>query len=75
MVAVEIDGRQLEVLRHIARGHSRKEIAARMGISPRTVDSHIGKLLMKTNLHDQLDLLRWAIKQGFITIEEFLHGA
>jgi DNA-binding NarL/FixJ family response regulator len=56
--------REVEVLRHLARGLSRKEIAQRMGLSPKTVETHVGGLMAKLDLHDRVELARYAIREG-----------
>jgi DNA-binding NarL/FixJ family response regulator len=56
--------RELEVLRHIARGLSKKEIAETMHLSVKTVDNHSTSLMAKLNIHDRVDLARFAIREG-----------
>lgn len=58
--------RELEVLRYIARGMSKKEIAATMHISVKTVDNHSTSLMTKLDIHDRVQLSRFAIRQGLI---------
>ncbi len=58
--------RELEVLRYIARGMSKKEIAATMHISVKTVDNHSTSLMTKLDIHDRVQLARFAIRQGLI---------
>jgi DNA-binding CsgD family transcriptional regulator len=58
--------RELEVVRLIASGHTAKEIAAMLFISPKTVDAHRGHILQKLGLRDRVALTRYAIKRGLI---------
>jgi DNA-binding NarL/FixJ family response regulator len=45
--------RELEVLRHLAAGHTDREIATRLGISPRTVETHVGSVLHKLGVRNR----------------------
>jgi DNA-binding NarL/FixJ family response regulator len=52
--------REREVLRHIARGYMYKEVALRLGISPKTVEAHVSAVLRKLQLSNRHELSRWA---------------
>lgn len=56
--------RELEVLRYIASGMSKKEIAATMHLSVKTVDNHSTNLMSKLDIHDRVELTRYAIREG-----------
>lgn len=56
--------RELEVLRYIARGMSKKEIANTMHLSVKTVDNHSTSLMGKLDIHDRVELARFAIREG-----------
>jgi DNA-binding NarL/FixJ family response regulator len=56
--------REIEVLRHIARGLSQKEISEVMHISPHTVHRHTASLMQKLDTHDRVALARFAIREG-----------
>jgi DNA-binding NarL/FixJ family response regulator len=56
--------REREVLQLVAEGHSTKEIAAKLGISAKTVDNHRTNLMRKLNIHDVASLTRHAIENG-----------
>lgn len=56
--------REIEVLRYIARGMSQKEIAATMNVSPKTVSFHSTSLMKKLDIHDRVELARYAIREG-----------
>jgi DNA-binding NarL/FixJ family response regulator len=61
--------REREVLQLAAEGHTSAEIAARLGISPRTAETHRANLMHKLNLHTQADLIRYALRRGIIPME------
>lgn len=56
--------RELEMLRYIARGMSKTEIAQAIGIAVKTVDRHCTNLMRKLDIHDRVDLARFAIREG-----------
>lgn len=56
--------REMEVLRYIARGMSKKDIAAVMHLSVKTVDNHSTSLMSKLDIHDRVELARFAIREG-----------
>ena len=56
--------RQREVLQLIAEGHTTKEIATRLGLSVKTVDTHRMQLMRRLNIHDIAGLVRYAIRTG-----------
>ncbi len=58
--------RERQVLKLIAEGHSTKEIAALLDISPKTADSHRTRLMAKLGVHEVAGLVRYAIRQGIV---------
>lgn len=58
--------REREVLQLVAESHSTKEIAAKLGISVKTVDNHRTNLMRKLNLHDVASLTRYAMEIGLV---------
>ncbi|MCA1564409.1 MAG: response regulator transcription factor [Acidobacteria bacterium] len=58
--------RESEVLRFIALGHSNKEIAARLGLSVKTIEVHKANAMRKLNLTSRIDLVRFAMFQGWL---------
>jgi DNA-binding NarL/FixJ family response regulator len=62
--------REREVLHHLARGYSYKRIAVRLGISDRTVESHVGNVLRKLQLTSRHEVSHWAAKRGFVVSED-----
>ena len=61
-----LTGREREVLTGIANGETNKEIAARYGISPRTVETHRESLMRKLEIHNVAGLTRFAVEEGLI---------
>lgn len=59
--------RERDVLIEIARGHTNKEIAATLGVSVRTVESHRESLLRKLGVRGTAGLTRFAINAGLLT--------
>ncbi len=58
--------REREILQLVAESNSTKEIAAKLGISVKTVDNHRTNLMRKLNLHDVASLTRYALEIGLI---------
>ena len=58
--------REREVLHHLARGYAYKQIAARLGISARTVESHVGAVLRKLQLSSRHEVAHWALSRGLV---------
>ncbi|MBU6414352.1 MAG: response regulator transcription factor [Planctomycetes bacterium] len=58
--------RELEVLKYLANGMSKKEIASTMHLSVKTIDNHSTSLMTKLDIHDRVDLARYAIREGLI---------
>ena len=56
--------RETEVLRLVATGMSYKQVAARLVISHRTVQNHVQNTLGKLQLHNRVELVRYAIARG-----------
>lgn len=63
--------RETDVLRLVAEGKAAKEIAALLSLSPRTVENYKNNMLRKLGLHRTSDLIKYAIKNKIIDIEDF----
>lgn len=61
--------RQLEVLRLVAGGHTTREIARRLKLSAKTVESHRGEIMKRLGIHDVVGLVRYAIRVGMVPHE------
>src|SRR3954467_1444556 len=62
--APRLTERETEVLRMVAKGLSYKQIAERLVLSHRTVQNHVQNTLRKLQLHNRVQLVRYAIEQG-----------
>src|SRR3954452_2154841 len=62
----ELTAREREVLQLIARGYRYKEIAARLHLSVKTVESHVSNVLRKLQLSSRHELTRWAAERRLI---------
>lgn len=56
--------REVEVLRYIARGLSKKEIARTMHLGVKTIEHHSSSIMNKLDIHDRVELARYAIREG-----------
>ncbi len=60
--------REKEVFKLIAEGHTAREIADVLVVSPKTVDWYKTSLMKKLNIHNRIDLIKFAIRKGIITL-------
>ena len=60
----QLTERETEILKMVAKGLSYKQIAERLVLSHRTVQNHVQNTLRKLQLHNRVQLTRWAIEQG-----------
>ena len=64
--ALSISARELEVLKEIASGHSNKEIAARLNLSPNTIKTHLARLFEKLGAKRRTDAINKARELGIV---------
>jgi two-component system response regulator NreC len=57
------------VLRLAAEGHTNSEIARRLSVSVRTVESHRASLLRKLGVRNQTELVQYALGRGLLPLE------
>ncbi len=62
----QLTAREREVLRQIARGYSYKQVASRLSISIKTVESHVSAVLRKLQLSNRHELARWASNRRIV---------
>ena len=62
----QLTPREREVLRHIARGFTYKEIGVRLHLSVKTVETHVSSVLRKLQLSTRHELTRWAIDRRMV---------
>lgn len=65
----DLTSRQREVLQLIAEGCSTKDIANKLKLSVKTVDTHRGELMHRLDIHDVAGLVRYAIRTGLVSTE------
>jgi two-component system response regulator NreC len=62
----ELSEREETVLKLTAEGYSNLEIAERLGISPKTVDTYRQRIMEKLNLHHRAELVHYALERGLL---------
>ncbi len=62
--------REIEVARYLALGLSAKEVAAKLGISKNTIDTHRSKIMNKLDTNSLADVTRFAIREGMVSAED-----
>jgi two-component system, NarL family, response regulator NreC len=67
-----LTNREREVFQLAAEGHTNGEIASRLFISPRTVETHRANVMHKLGLRSQTDLVRYALQRGILPMEASL---
>ena len=65
-VGAELSEREAEVARQTAAGHSNKEVAARLDLSVKTVETYRARAMEKLGLRGRADLVRYAVQQGWL---------
>ncbi len=64
--APRLTNRELEVLRHVARGRNNREIARTLFISENTVKNHIRNILEKLQLHSRMEAVMYAMREKLL---------
>jgi DNA-binding NarL/FixJ family response regulator len=59
--------RQMEVLRLVTAGHTTREIARRLKLSAKTVESHRGEVMKRLGMHEVVGLVRYAVRVGLVS--------
>lgn len=62
--------RQREILQLIAEGHTTKDVAKRLNLSVKTVETHRAQLMERLDIHDVAGLVRYAIRTGLVSSEK-----
>lgn len=61
---VELTPTETKVVQLVAQGMSNREIAEKLKVSQRTIESHVSNMLNKTSLHNRTELARWAMQSN-----------
>jgi len=64
----QLTDREREILKLLVEGHSTREIAEMLVISPKTVERHKTNLMAKLDIHNRLDLFKYALRKGIIVV-------
>lgn len=66
---VPLTKREKEILTLVVKGLTNQQIADQLSISPRTVDTHRTNIMQKLDIHDVVNLVRYAIERGIVPAE------
>lgn len=64
--------REREVLQYLSEGYNLKQVADRLYLSPKTVETHRRNLMEKLEIDNLVDLIRYAIREGVISLDNWL---
>jgi DNA-binding NarL/FixJ family response regulator len=64
----QLTGRERDVLKLLVEGHTTQEIADILVISPKTVEGYKTSLMDKLDIHNRVDLVKYALRKGIITV-------
>jgi DNA-binding NarL/FixJ family response regulator len=65
-----LTGREKEVLDLVVEGFTSRAMAEKLCLSPRTVDHHRSRLLRKFNMKNTVDLVNYAVRNGFVALKD-----
>jgi len=65
-----LSSREMEVLIHVTKGKSNKEVALLLGISQQTVKNHVTAILRKLGVEDRTQAAIFAVKRGWVRVHE-----
>lgn len=60
--------RERQVLQCVAEGKTNRQIAEELGLAVKTVDTHRMRLMRKLNIHDQTNLVKFAVRRGLVSL-------
>ena len=62
--------REREVLQLVAEGYTNQEIAEKLVLSIKTIEAHKARIMAKLNAQTKTDLIKYAIRQGIISLDD-----
>jgi DNA-binding NarL/FixJ family response regulator len=65
----ELTNREREVVKLLAEGYCNKEVATALNITPRTVETHRARIMLKLNIHSLAHLVRYAFQNKIVVFE------
>lgn len=65
-----LTNREMEILKYVADGHTNQEIAESLVLSVATVQTHRANIMAKLGLHNATELVKYAIRQGLISLDD-----
>lgn len=68
--AKRLTSRESEIVRCVAVGMRNAEVAARLSLSESTVKTHLTNVFQKLGIRDRIELTRYAIKSGLVTVQD-----
>lgn len=63
---INLSEREIQVIRLVASGHTAKEMADDLGVSPRTLETYRARAMSKLNLRSRAELIRYALRSGWL---------
>jgi DNA-binding NarL/FixJ family response regulator len=64
---VGLTRREREVLQLLAEGHNNREVAARLDLSVKTIETHRARIMRKLGVSSLAELVRYAVREGIVT--------
>jgi len=64
----QLTDRERDVLKLLVEGHTTREVADKLVISPKTVEGHKTNLMAKLGIHTRIDLVKYALRKGIISV-------
>jgi DNA-binding NarL/FixJ family response regulator len=64
----QLTDREREVLKLVVEGHTARQIADMLVVSPKTIEWYKSSLMNKLNIHNKMDIIRFAIRKGIISL-------
>jgi two-component system, NarL family, response regulator NreC len=65
-----LTNREREILHFVLDGHTNAQIARHLVISPRTAETHRANMMRKLGVHNQTELIRYALRRGIISMDD-----